>query len=218
MAKKPKELTAVDRARAHGIDLSLLESSLRLTPTERLIQNEGMLALVREPERAMEQQHLPVQELLNRLLDHRVDFVIIGGVAAIVHGSAYVTRDLDVCYSRAAESLERLVAALAPLNPRLRGAPSDLPLQWDPRTLRAGLNFTLDTDRGPIDLLREVAGIGRYAEALAASDWATLFGRPCLVLTLDALIRSKRAAGRPRDREALKELDALRERREKGSG
>ena len=218
MEEGTKEMTAVERARAHGIDLSLLESSLRLTPTERLIQNEGMLALVREPERAMPQKHLPVQELLNRLLDHHVDFVIIGGVAALVHGSAYVTRDLDVCYSRSGESLERLVAALAPLHPRLRGAPSDLPFKWDPRTLQAGLNFTLDTDMGPIDLLGEVAGIGQYADALGASELMTLFGRPCSVLTLEALIRSKRAAGRPRDLEAVKELETLREQGGKDSG
>ena len=218
MEEETKEMTAVERARAHGIDLSLLESSLRLTPTERLIQNEGMLALVREPERAMPQQHLPIKELLNRLLDHHVDFVIIGGVAALVHGSAYVTRDLDVCYSRSGESLERLVAALAPLHPRLRGAPSDVPFKWEPRTLRAGLNFTLDTDMGPLDLLGEVAGIGQYADALAASKLMTLFGRPCRILTLDALIRSKRAAGRPRDLEAVKELETLREQGEKDSG
>ncbi len=213
-----KEMTAVERARAHGIDLSLLESSLLLTPTERLIQNEGMLAVVREPERAMPPQHLPLQELLNRLLDHHVDFVIIGGVAALVYGSVYVTRDLDVCYRRSGESLERLIAALAPLHPRLRGAPSDIPFKWDPRTLRAGLNFTLDTDMGPIDLLGEVAGIGQYADALAASESMTLFGRACRILTLDALIRSKRAAGRPRDLEAVKELETLREQREKNSG
>jgi hypothetical protein len=212
-----KETTAVDRAREYGIDLSLLESSLRLTPTERLIQNEGMLALVQEPERAMPPQHFPIQELLGRLLDLQVDFVIIGGVAALVHGSAYVTRDLDVCYSRSGESLERLVAALAPLHPRLRGAPSDLPLKWGPRTLRAGLNFTLDTDMGPIDLLGEVAGIGQYADAVAASELTTLFGRSCRILTLDALIRSKRAAGRPRDLEAVKELETLKDQGERDS-
>ena len=70
-------------------------------------------------------------------------------------GSVRITLDLDICYSRATESLERLTLALAPLKPRLRGTPPDLP------TLRAGLNFTLNTDLGPIDLLGEVSGIGQ---------------------------------------------------------
>jgi hypothetical protein len=71
---------------------------------------------------------------------------------------------------------------------------------------------------GPIDLLGAVAGIGQYADALAASELMTLFDRPCRILTLDALIRSKRATGRPRDLEAVKELETLREQREKDSG
>lgn len=81
--------------------------------------------------------------------------------------------------------------------------------------LRAGLNFTLDTDLGPIDLLGEVTGIGQYEAALAASEEISLFDRPCRVLTLDALIRAKRAAGRPRDVEHLVELEALKELRVK---
>jgi predicted nucleotidyltransferase len=157
----------------------------------------------------------PSQELLNRLLDQGVDFVIIGGVAAVLHGSAYVTRDLDLCYSRTPDSLGRLVAALEPFEPRLRGAPSDLPFKWDVRTLRAGLNFTLDTDIGAIDLLGEVAGIGGYPEALAGSEPIELFGRRCRVLTLEALIRSKRAAGRQRDLEHVMALEALQELRSK---
>ena len=207
MAEEVKGLTAVGRAPEYGIDTSLLESSLRLTPTERLIQNEGMMAQVREPGWGLPQQDLPLQELLNRLLDHHVDFVIIGGVAALVHGSVYVPRGLRICYGRSSESLERLTSALAPLHPRLRGVPSDPPFEWDPRTLRAGINFALDTDIGPIDLLGEVAGIGQHADALAASELVTLFGRPCRILTLDALIRSKRAAGRSRDLEVVKALE-----------
>ena len=157
---------------------------------------------------------LRIQALLQRLLDQGVDFLIIGGIAGLAHGSTRVTVDLDVCHSRAPESLERLVAALAPLKPRLRGGPPDLPFRWDARSLRAGLNFTLDTDLGPIDLLGEVAGIGQYDAALAVSEVVSLYDRPCRVLTLEALIRAKRAAGRPRDLEHVVELEALRELRE----
>lgn len=161
---------------------------------------------------------LPIEELLNRLLEGGVDFVIIGGVAAVAHGSPQMTADLDVCYSRSPDSLEKLVAALAPLKPRLRGAPTDLPFIWDGRTLRAGLNFTLATYVGPIDLLGEVSGIGQYDAAVAASEVVPLFGRPCRVLTIDALIRSKRAAGRKRDLEHILQLDAIKELRERKQG
>ena len=156
---------------------------------------------------------LDIRALLHRLLDSKVEFVIIGGIAGTVHGSARITLDLDICYSRAPESVERLVLALAALKPKLRGVPPGLPFQWDSRTVHAGLNFTLETDLGPIDLLGEVAGIGGYPEALTASEQMPLFGRPCHVLTLDALIQSKRAAGRQRDLEHVIELDALKELR-----
>jgi predicted nucleotidyltransferase len=159
---------------------------------------------------------LPIEELLKRLLDQGVEFVIIGGVAGLAHGSTRVTADLDICYSRAPESLENLVKALAPVRPQLRGAPPGLPFLWDARTLRAGLNFTLETDLGPIDLLGEVQGIGQYAAAVAASQVIPLFDCPCRVLTLQALIRAKRATGRERDIDHLKELEALKEMQERG--
>ncbi len=129
-----------------------------------------------------------------------------------------MTGDLDVCYGRSPDALEKLIAALAPLKPRLRGAPADLPFKWDTRTLLAGLNFTLDTELGPIDLLGEVAGIGQYKDALAASETLKLFDLPCRVLTLDALIRAKRASGRQRDKEHLIELEAMKEIRSKKNG
>ncbi len=129
-----------------------------------------------------------------------------------------MTGDLDVCYGRSQEALEKLIAALAPLKPRLRGAPADLPFKWDTRTLQAGLNFTMDTELGPIDLLGEVAGIGPYKHALAASETLKLFDLPCRVLTLDALIQAKRASGRQRDKEHLVELEAMKELRSKKNG
>lgn len=158
---------------------------------------------------------LQLRPLLQCLCEGGVDFVILGGVAATAHGSARMTLDLDVCYSRTVVSLEKLVAALAPLNPRLRGAPPGLPFKWDARTLRTGLNFTLETDLGPIDLLGEVAGIGPYESALAASELIAFAGMELRVLSLSALIRAKRAAGRKRDLEHLIELEAMQELRAK---
>jgi hypothetical protein len=140
-----------------------------------------------------------------------VRFVIAGGIAVTIHGSAYVTFDLDFCYARDPENLSRLAQALRPYNPRLRGAPEGLPFRFDPDTLKSGLNFTLTTDLGDIDLLGEVAGIGDYPLALAASTPVELFGMSFDVLTLEALIISKRAASRPKDLQVLPELEALRE-------
>lgn len=145
------------------------------------------------------------------LHDAGVDFVVIGGLAITAHGSAHITYDLDISYSRSRENIERLVTALAPYHPRLRGAPPNLPLHLDAETVARGLNFTLDTDLGDIDLLGEVAGIGMYPAVQGSSIALEIFGYTCQVLSLEGLIRAKRAAGRARDLAALPELEARRE-------
>jgi hypothetical protein len=151
------------------------------------------------------------EKALVTLADAQVQLVIVGGLAITIHGSAYVTYDLDLCYSRDPENLARLARALHPAHPRLRGAPADLPFRFEVETLQKGLNFTLSTDFGDLDLLGEVTGIGTYSAALAVSEPVELFGRSFAVLTLDALITSKKAAGRPKDLHVLAELEALRE-------
>jgi hypothetical protein len=143
------------------------------------------------------------------LADGGVDFVIIGGWAAILHGSAYVTQDLDVSFSRTATNLRRLVAALAPFHPRLRDLPAGLPFVWDEATLRNSTVLTLDTGIGKIDLLAEVAGIGNFDEVMANSVSMRAFDRDVRVLDVCSLIRSKRAAGRTKDLLILPELEAL---------
>lgn len=150
-----------------------------------------------------------VEQLLKTLDDHGVDFVIIGGAAAVLHGSAYVTGDLDVCYSREKENLKKLATALAPFKSSLRGAPRDLPFQLDQSTLRSGLNFTLTTDLGDVDILGEVTGLGSYKKLLPFSEEMEVFGMRCRVLTLEGLIKTKRAAGRTKDLMLLPELEAL---------
>ena len=96
------------------------------------------------------------------LVDAGVDFVIVGGWSAILHGSSFQTNDLDLCFSRRPENLRRLAKALEPFHPRLRDLPQDVPFIWDEVTLRNGTMFTLTTDCGPIDLLAEVLGLGDY--------------------------------------------------------
>jgi hypothetical protein len=144
-----------------------------------------------------------------------VEFIVIGGAAATIHGSARVTRDVDVVYRRTADNMRRLVQALAPHAPYLRGAPPGLPYRWDEDTLRRGLNFTLTTAIGDLDLLGEVTGGGNYEALLPYSSPVQAFGIECLCLNLDKLIQVKRAAGRPKDLEAIAELEALREERAK---
>lgn len=151
---------------------------------------------------------------IQTLYDSAVDFVVIGWVAAVFHGSARATYDLDICYSGAAENLRRLVAALAPFHPRPRGFPPGLPFVWDERTLANAAVLILQTDLGELDLLAEVAGIGGYREVEARSLSVEAVGRKIRTLDLPGLIAAKRAAGRPRDRDALPELESLLESRE----
>ena len=132
-----------------------------------------------------------LEKLLLRLGQNQVEFVIVGGVAATVHGSTYVTYDLDFCYARDTSNLERLAKALGPLNPRLRDAPESLPFVWDARTLCQGLNFTLTTDLGEVDLLGKISGIGPYDEVRSTSIDVELFGIQFAVLSLDGLIAAK---------------------------
>jgi hypothetical protein len=151
--------------------------------------------------------------LVHALTDAGVDFVVVGGVAATVHGSARLTRDVDAVYARTPANIERLVAALAPHRPYLRGAPPGLPFAWDADTVSRGLNFTLTTVLGDIDLLGEITGGGGFDRLLPESHRVRIFDRDVLCLDLPALIRVKRAAGRPRDLEAVAELEVIAEER-----
>jgi len=154
--------------------------------------------------------------LLEALAAAGVEFILVGGLAGIAHGSARLTQDIDIVYARSDENLEKLARALAQHHPYLRGAPPGLPFKWDATTLRYGLNFTLETTLGDIDLLGEITGGGRYEDLLAHTLELFLFNRPILCLDLDKLIETKRAAGRPKDLEAIAELEALREARDTG--
>lgn len=149
--------------------------------------------------------------LLKCLTEGSVEFIVIGGFAATVHGSAHVTVDLDLVYRRTPENILRLVRALEPLGPYLRGAPPGLPFRFDLPTIERGLNFTLATSAGDLDLLGEAAGGGNYDVLLPHSEVREVFDLECRFVNLEMLIRLKRAAGRPRDLERIAELEALRQ-------
>jgi hypothetical protein len=142
-----------------------------------------------------------------------VRYIIVGGVAAGIHGALRTTVDFDVVYARDPQNVTRLVAALDPLQPYLRGAPPGLPFRFDVETVFRGLNFTLTTSLGDLDLLGEIAGGGGFDNLKSSVDVVELEGFQCLVVSLPKLIELKRAAGRGKDREALAELEALLEER-----
>lgn len=151
------------------------------------------------------------ERLLSVLTTAGVEFIVIGGFAATAHGSAHTTVDLDVVYRRTPDNLGRLAGALGPLRPYLRGAPAGLPFRLDPDTLRQGLNFTLVTEAGDLDLLGEATGGGTYEALLPHSEVRDVGGLECRFVDLPTLIRLKRAAGRPKDLERIAELEALRQ-------
>jgi len=152
---------------------------------------------------------MDAKKLFEQLHRYAVKYVLVGGMAAVAQGSSYLTADVDLCYARDEDNLERLTQALAPFHPRLRGAPSDLPFKLDAPTLRSGLNFTLSTDVGDLDLFGEIAGLGDYDRVIEFSEVLDIYDVSCHVLTIEGLILSKKKAGRSKDLRLLPELEAL---------
>ena len=151
-------------------------------------------------------------EAVIRLLGRReVRWVLIGGLAAITHGAPIVTQDVDICYARDDENLNRLSDALTEVHAELRGADPGLPFRLDTRALRAGDAFTFTTDVGWLDILGTPAGTAGFDDLARTADRFELFGHRVLVASVEDLIRMKRAAGRPKDLLAVEELGALRD-------
>ena len=198
-----------------GIDRTVIRENLRKSHEERLLTLERRIAFIHR-------LHSPgsrpattrFKALLDTLSENDVSFVIVGGVAAALHGAARVTYDMDIVYDRSSENLQRVVAALAPLKPYLRGAPPGLPFRLDEATLIRGLNFAFATAKGGIDLLGELTGVGSVAVVRTHAIEADIAGVRYPFLDFDALIAAKRAAGRAKDLEAIAELETIRDERE----
>lgn len=152
-----------------------------------------------------------IEAPLRLLGEYQVNCVIVGGVAAAIHGSSLLTNDLDVCYARDSANLARLANALQSVQARLRNVPQGIPFLLDAETLKRGLNFTFTTDIGDLDLLGEVRGVGQYDDVRRDSLIVELFGYRFDVIDIGKLIAAKRAAGRPKDLIALPELEAIQE-------
>jgi hypothetical protein len=155
------------------------------------------------------------KSLLEILAQADVQFILVGGVAANLHGSARATFDIDVVYARSKKNLAAIASALSPLTPYLRGAPPGLPFRLDEKTLASGLNFTLSTALGDLDLFGEIAGGGTYENLLTKSMFTEIAGLRIRCATLDQLIFLKNAAGRPKDFESVAELLAIKEEQQK---
>ncbi len=154
-----------------------------------------------------------LKDLVGRLQREGVDFVLVGGFGVVAQGSSLVTRDVDVACRMERDNLLRLFSAFEEIHPVHRMTPHRLPFTRE-QAERGGLHdLYLSTTWGQIDCLGEIKGIGGYADCRADSEPIEIDGAIIRVLSLDALIRAKRAMGRPRDLHAVLELEAIRERR-----
>jgi hypothetical protein len=148
-------------------------------------------------------------EILEIFLRHRVESVLVGGLAGIAHGSNYPSYDVDFAYERTRENIERLVEALREIGVRLRGARTDVPFILDERTIENGGNFTFITPYGDLDLLADVDGVRSYAELRADAVDYEIEGFMIPVASIDHLIAMKRAANRAKDQLMLEEYVVL---------
>jgi Nucleotidyl transferase AbiEii toxin, Type IV TA system len=159
--------------------------------------------------RPAEWPDLDAEGMLRRLTNAGVDFVVIGGIAMLLHGSSRLTRDLDIVFAADEGNLEALGTVLVGLEAQLRKIPEDIPFIPDARTLRNVQLLTLDTAAGWLDVHREVDGAPRYdvlrrnAERMDLGDFAVLVASP------DDMIAIKLSAGRPVDRIDVEELQAI---------
>jgi predicted nucleotidyltransferase len=157
----------------------------------------------------------PLERFCALLTDHGVEFIVVGGQAEALMGSPRVTYDVDLCYRRSPDNLEKLATALGTLNLRLRGAPPELKFRLDAQALALGQNYTFEVDgEFPLDFLGYLEPIGGYDELVAHVETVSIGGRPIQVIGLDDLIRIKRHINRPKDRESLLQLEAIKRLRE----
>lgn len=153
--------------------------------------------------------------ILRTLVDRGVRFVLIGGFAANLRGTADLTQDLDVCYARDDENLEAMASALRELEARLRVArepDADLPFQLDAIALRNGDSFTFVTSKGDFDILGTPSGTAGYHDLEAGAEtFVAADGLSIQVASIDDLIRMKHASARTKDLLHLEHLEALRQ-------
>jgi hypothetical protein len=156
--------------------------------------------------------------LLERLANNGVDFVVVGGFAGVVHGCTYVTQDVDICCDFSPANLLVLQKAISDLDPVHRMTPKRLKLKLTEETCAQFKNLYLDTKEGQLDCLSFIDGLGDYVRAKQESELIEIEDTKMHVLNLDALIRTKKAMNRPRDRLAIVQLEGIKRLRQERSG
>ncbi len=151
-------------------------------------------------------------ELLGRLVDAGVELVVVGGIAAVAHGSEQFTKDIDIVAPFTVENIQRLMAVVQPLAPRFYQTIGKPLVQRAPDDLAAFKNLYLQTDLGVLDVLGSVPPVGDYSNVVSRAVEMSLFGRRCKVISLDDLIAIKSHVGRAKDKLVEAELRAIRER------
>lgn len=164
-----------------------------------------------EPENGM----VSAVKILQRLIEYEIEFVVIGGVAALVHGSTIVTRDVDICLRFDERNLKALGTALGPLNPKHRITPQRLPFEITDQNWSMFKNIYLETDWGKLDCLGNVSGLGDFDEVFSRSQVSKLPFGDCRVLTIEALICAKEAVGRPHDLQVTRQLRIIQQKQQK---
>ena len=157
------------------------------------------------------------EEIVELLTARGVEFIVIGGQAESLLGSDRPTFDTDLCYRRTPDNLQRLAEAVKELRPSLRGAPPDLPFRLDAQSLALGNNFTFRTTAGDLDLLGYVAPIGDYDAIAPRATTLPLGPSQIKVMSLDDLIQVKQHVNRPKDRDSLMHLLAIKRIRDEGN-
>jgi hypothetical protein len=150
-----------------------------------------------------------LNQLLQRLADSGIEFVVVGGFAATLHGSTMVTRDIDVCAPLDGGTVQKLRAALRDIKPTHRLTPQQLSFLESPPAGSEVRNLYLQTELGAVDVLSSILGVGDYDRVREGAIEIELFGRRCLVMSLKDLIAAKEALGREKDLFVAKELRAV---------
>lgn len=157
-----------------------------------------------------------LNQLLARLIKAEVEFVLVGGLAASIHGSSLTTRDVDVCCSFTTANLLRIQHAFEDQHPVHRMRP-DLPVTLTPELCSQLKNLYIKTDLGMIDCLGSVLGVGDFDEVSKHSIEIELPIGKLRILDLDTLIQAKEAMGRPHDIITVHHLKAVRQAEAGGS-
>ena len=154
-----------------------------------------------------------LKKLLKTLLEHEVDFVLIGGFAAVVHGATLVTQDLDICAAITEDQVNKLRKALKDLHPRHRMNPNAKHsfLEY-PKIIKGTNNIYLETDLGILDILSQTEPAGSFDEIKNRSLEISLYGYKCRVISIEDLIQIKKEMKRPKDLQAVEELQIIQQK------